>query len=344
MVELPLPPHVDLDRIADVRRLDYEARFREATEWARANDIPLAAQVGVRVCLLLVDVQNTFCTPGFELFVAGRSGSGALDDNRRLCAFVYRNLGAITQTVATMDTHQAFQIFHAPFLVDRDGRHPDPYTLVTPDDVTAGRWLVDRDAAEVLGISDARASEHLRTYVAALAAGERYDLTIWPFHAMLGGIGHALVSAIEEALFFHAIARRSQTRFELKGHDALTEHYSVFGPEVFRGTGGEPLAERNTRLVETLLEFDAVVVAGQAKSHCVAWTVEDLLRDAPEIATRLYLLEDCSSAVVVPAVDYTEDADAAFDRFAEAGANVVRSTEPMASWPGALGAWARLSS
>jgi len=33
---------------------------------------------------------------------------------------------------------------------------------------------------------------------------------------MLGGIGHALVSAVEEAVF-HAIARNSQTQFEIKG-------------------------------------------------------------------------------------------------------------------------------
>jgi nicotinamidase-related amidase len=82
-----------------------------------------------------------------------------------------------------------------------------------------------------------------------------------------------------------------------------------------------------------------VVVAGQAKSHCVAWTVEDLLRDerARErgLAEKLYLLEDCTSPVVVPGViDYTDEADAAFRRFAEQGAHLVRSTDPMGSWPG----------
>lgn len=331
--ELPLPPHVDLEGVGEVWRVDYEARFAEATAWAAQHGLDSAANEAMRVCLLLVDAQNTFCTPGFELFVAGRSGTGALEDSRRLCSFLYRNLGAITQTAVTLDTHQAFQIFHAPFLVDADGRHPDPYTLVTPENVASGRWHIDADAAEVAGL--ARAGEHLAAYVEALAAGGKYDLTIWPFHAMLGGIGHALVSAIEEALFFHSIARRSQTRFEIKGRNPLTEHYSVLGPEVLRGSRGEQLGERNTALIEFLLGFDAVIVAGQAKSHCVAWTVEDLLSDAPEIGSRLYLLEDCSSPVVVPGVvDYTEDADAAFARFAEAGAHVVRSTEPMSSWPG----------
>jgi nicotinamidase-related amidase len=335
--ELPLPPHVDLERTGEVRRVEYEARFHDALAWARDHGIRPAARDARRVCLLLVDVQNTFCTPGFELFVAGRSGTGALDDSRRLGAFVYRNLPAITQVVVTLDTHQAFQIFHAPFLVDDQGRHPDPYTLVTVDRVAAGRWHVDPDAAELLGVE--RADEHLRTYVEALASGEKYDLTIWPFHAMLGGIGHALVSMVEEAVFFHSIARRSQTRFEVKGRNPLTEHYSALGPEVLHGAHGEPLGERNTALVERLLSFDAIVVAGQAKSHCVAWTVGDLLRDAPEAAPRLYLLEDCSSPVVVPGVvDYTEDADAAYERFAEAGAHVVLSTDPISAWAGPFGA------
>jgi nicotinamidase-related amidase len=316
--------------------MDYEARFRDARAWAEEHQLSPAAHDERRVCLLAVDVQNTFCTPGFELFVAGRSGTGAVDDSGRLCAFLYRNLAAITEVVVTMDTHQAFQIFHTPFLVGPDGRHPDPYTLVTAEDLASGRWSVDQDAASTLGLRATEAAAHLRSYVEALAAGGKYELTVWPFHAMLGGVGHALVSALEEAFFFHSIARRAQTRFEIKGRHPLTEHYSVLGPEVREGPDGRPLGERNEALVQHLLEFDAVLVAGQAKSHCVAWTVADLLSDAPEIAPRLYLLEDCSSPVVVPgAVDYTDDAERAFAGFAEHGVHIVDSATPVGSLPAA---------
>jgi nicotinamidase-related amidase len=337
--ELPVPSHVDLDRVGEVWRVDYEARFREAQAWANGQGVKPAARDERRVCLLAVDLQNTFCTPGFELFVAGRSGTGGVEDSGRLCSFVYRNLAAITEIVATLDTHQAFQIFHASFLVDPDGRHPDPYTLVTEADVAEGRWSVDREVVEALGIDPDHGAAHLRAYVAALTAGGKYALTVWPFHAMLGGLGHALVSAVEEAFYFHAIARDAPTRFEIKGFAPLTEHYSVLGPEVLRGSRGEQLGERNTALVERLRGFDTVLVAGQAKSHCVAWTVADLLDDAPELAPRVYLLEDCTSPVVVPgAVDYTADADRAFAEFAERGAHVVRSTEPIAAWPGPIAA------
>ena len=122
---LPLPPHVRPERVGEVWKVEYEARFADAWSWAVEHDVrPSARDEDARVPARRRRA-NTFCTPGSELFVAGRSGTGARR-HRRLCDFVYRNLGRITQTVVTLDTHQAFQIFHAPFLVDADGRHPDP--------------------------------------------------------------------------------------------------------------------------------------------------------------------------------------------------------------------------
>ena len=71
----------------------------------------------------------------------------------------------------------------------------------------------------------------------------------------------------------------------------------------------------------------------------MAWTIDDLLeagtaREA-ELAPRVYLLEDCTSPVVVPGVvDYTDAADAAFERFADAGMHGVNSTAPIETWTG----------
>jgi nicotinamidase-related amidase len=316
---LPVPPHFDPARVGEVWRVAYEDRARDAEAWAEEHALAPADDDTPRICLVLVDCQNTFCTPGFELFVPG-----APDDVRRLCEFIYRNLGRITQLVPTLDTHQAIQIFHAAFLVDEQGRHPPPYTLVSADEVERGVWRAASPELE----------RYLLHYTRTLEAGGKYRLTVWPYHAMLGGLGHALVSAVEEAVFFHSVARRSAPDFHVKGQNPLTEHYSVLGPEVTTGPDGEQIEPRNTALVEQLSGFDAVVIAGQAKSHCVAWTIDDLLSDAQVLAHKVYLLEDCTSPVVVPGVvDYTEEANAAFRRFAEAGMHVVRSTEPLESWP-----------
>ena len=338
MAELPAPDFYRPERVGEVWRVPYEERAREALSWAEEQRIRPASDDTLRICLLAVDVQNTFCIPGFELFVGGRSGTGAVDDNRRLCEFVYRNLGAITQIVSSLDTHRALQIFHALWLVDEQGDHPEPYTLVSAEDVESGRWRVNPAVCTSLGIDPDYAERQLAHYTRALAAGGKYELTIWPYHALLGGIGHALVSAVEEAFFFHGLARETQPSFQVKGEERLTEHYSILGPEVTRGPDDEELGRRNVALVEELLAFDAVVVAGQAKSHCVAWTIDDLLAGDTEVhrlAERVYLLEDCTSPVVVPGVvDYTDEANAAFERFAAAGMHVVRSTDPLAEWPG----------
>lgn len=332
--ELPLPPHYDPDKVGRVWRVPYQERAEQAQAWARTHAILPAAQDGFKIALVVVDAQNTFCIPGYELFVAGRSGTGAVDDNRRLCAFIYHNLGAITQVFPTMDTHQAIQIFHSIFLVDERGGHPPPNTLVTVAQIEQGHFRFNPAVAPALGISAEFGQQHLLHYVRTLREGGRYQLTIWPYHAMLGGIGHALVPAVEEAIFFHGIARQSQPGFRIKGNHPLTEHYSALGPEVTTGPDGRTIAKKDEALIEKLLGFDAVVVAGQAKSHCVAWTVEDLL-EFPRLGTSVYLLCDCTSPVVVPGVvDYTEEADAAFHRFAQAGMRLVRSTDPIARWPG----------
>jgi len=336
--DLPIPAHFDPSRVGEVWAVPYEERAREAASWAARHRVGAASGDALQLCLLLVDVQNTFCVPSGELFVGGRSGTGAVDDCRRLCEWIYRNLGSITQIVPSLDTHHAMQIFHAAWLVDERGEHPPPYTLVSVEDVETGRWRANPLAAAALGIDRDYAQRHLVHYTRRLAERGKYDLTIWPYHAMLGGVGHALASAVEEAFFFHTIARDSQPDFQVKGDNPLTEHYSILGPEVTDGPDGERIAARNTALIDTLLSFDAVVVAGQAKSHCVAWTIDDLLTGDEErerLASKTYLLKDCTSPIVVPGgVDYTDQANDAFARYARAGMHVVRSTDPIADWPG----------
>jgi nicotinamidase-related amidase len=339
--ELPIPSHFNPDKVGDVWRVPYQQRAEEAEQWEKQHHLPPAASDRFRICLLPVDVQNTFCIPGFELYVGGRSGRGAVDDNLRLTQFIYRNLHRITEICPTLDTHQAMQIFHGIFLLNDRGEHPAPYTLISEDDITRGVWKFNPSIAKSLGITESHGQRYLQHYARRLKESGRYDLTVWPYHAMLGGIGYALVSSVEEAIFFHNMARYSQSHFEIKGNNPFTENYSVLGPEVLEDGERKPMARKNTALIQKLLQFDGVIIAGQAKSHCVAWTIDDLLRDIllrdKRLAEKVYLLEDCTSAVVVPGIiDYTDAADAAFRRFAEAGMHVVRSTDPMETWPGIM--------
>lgn len=338
--QLPIPGHFNPRQVGEVWRVLYQDRAAEAKTWAKNHNIQPAAQDKTRICLMAIDVQNTFCIPKFELFVGGRSGTGAVDDNVRLCEFIYRNLGVITSIAPTMDTHTAMQIFHPIFWINDAGEHPVPAaTMITLADVEKGLWKVNPAVAYSLaGGNYLLLQKYALYYVQKLSEDGKYPLTIWPYHSMLGGIGHALVSAVEEAIFFHNIARHSQTMFEIKGGNPLTENYSVLRPEVLQGPDGQAIAQKNTRFIKKLLDFDVVIIAGQAKSHCVAWTIDDLLTEImandPSLAKKVYLLEDCTSPVVVPGVvDFTDQADAAFQRFAQAGMKLVKSTQPIEDWP-----------
>jgi len=338
-IELPIPPHFDPDKVGKVWRVPYQERAEDARKWARQHKLNVISQDNFRICLLLIDVQNTFCIPEFELFIGGRSGNAAVDDNRRLCEFIYRNLNMITQICPTMDTHQTIQIFHSIFLVNEKGEYPAPFTLISPEDIDKGVWKFNPEVAQSLNIEETYGQKFLQHYTQKLKEGGKYDLTIWPYHAMLGGIGHALVSAVEEAVFFHSISRYALPDFQVKSSNPFTENYSALSPEVLEDAEGDQIAEKNTVFIEKLLNFDGVVIAGQAKSHCVAWTIDDLFNEIENTDKRLvekvYLLEDCTSPVVIPDVmDYTDHADAAFRRFSDAGMQIIRSTDPPENWPG----------
>ncbi|AHB89577.1 nicotinamidase PncA [Thermosynechococcus sp. NK55a] len=324
---LPIPDFFNPAKVAEVWRVPYQERAAQARQWAQHYQIPPASDDPQRTILLLTDVQNTFCLPEFELFVPG-----AVADNQRLCRFIYTHLAQISEIIVTLDTHTASQIFHPLFWVNPAGEHPLPLTTITLQDVEEGYWQPNPHLLSSLPLGDlASLQTYARHYVAQLAAKGRFPLTIWPYHSMLGGIGHALVSAVEEACFFHTVARQQQTRIELKGSHPLTENYSVLRPEVSHDPQGRPLGAVNRALIEHLLAGDRLIIAGQAKSHCVAWTVADLLREIQQrdaqLAQRVYLLEDCMSPVVVPGVvDFSEAANAAFAEFAAAGIHRISTS------------------
>ncbi len=162
--ELPLPPHFDPGKTGEVWRVNYQESAASAVQWATEHAMRPASQDSFRICLVAVDVQNTFCIPGFELYVAGRSGTGAVDDTRRLSEFIYKNLGVITQICPTMDTHHVMQIFHSIFLVNDKGEHPSPFTLISAKDVREGVWRFNPELCYSFGIDEEYGQRHLLNY------------------------------------------------------------------------------------------------------------------------------------------------------------------------------------
>lgn len=342
---LPLPSFYDP---VHADRFDYRAdpaRVLAAAEEFRSAHAILPAQADSKeVHLLWIDVQKDFCFPEGSLFVAGRSGRGAQDDNRRLTEFLYRNLAGISRVTATLDTHFPFQIFFPSFWCDSDGGPVSPFRTVSVDDLDSGRvqvrpavatWLCDGNLTWL--------HRQVRHYCQTLEERGKYQLYLWPHHCLLGSPGHSLAGVLEEARLFHGFVRQIQPELEIKGGHVLTENYSVLSPEVLSRHDGPALAGRNTHLIETLLRADRLIIAGQAASHCVKSTLDDLAEEIhaldPALARRVYVLTDCMSAVTVSdgsggfLEDFTPQTEAALDRFQGAGFHLVKSTDPLESWP-----------
>lgn len=314
-----------------------------ATEYRKAHAVKVAGSDKRNVHLLLIDVQKDFCFPEGSLYVGGRSGRGALDDNRRTAEFIYRNLDALTNITATMDTHFAFQIFFPSFWVDASGEPLTAFREITTSEIDSGAvkpnpavaaWLCHGNYTWLL--------KQVRHYCEELEKAGKYKLYLWPPHCILGSDGHALAGVIHEARMFHSFVRGAQSWVEVKGGNTLTENYSVMRPEVLTRHDGQALAQRNTAFLKTLLTADAVVIAGQAASHCVKSSIDDLLDEIVAqdraLARKIFILEDCMSSVTVPdgsggfAADFTPEAEKALARFRDAGMHVVKSTDAVSSW------------
>ena len=139
---LPIPQHFHPDRVGELCRTPYADLAIAAQTWANTHQLQPAATDTTRIGLLAIDVQNTFCLPDFELFVGGRSGTGAIDDTARLCRFVYQNLDRLTEIIPTLDTHTARQVFHPAFWCDPDGNPPAAMTTIMIEDIDANRWRI----------------------------------------------------------------------------------------------------------------------------------------------------------------------------------------------------------
>jgi nicotinamidase-related amidase len=148
---------------------------------------------------------------------------------------------------------------------------------------------------------------------------------------MIGGVGQALDPALFEAIHYHAVARRSQPVFLQKGMIPTTEHYSPFEPEVKVPT--HPHGSLNTTLLKLLETHERIYVAGEAKSHCVLEACASMVKHfdkRPDVIERIHFLEDCTSSVVAPGIDFEAVARRELDEFAKKGMQFTRSTAALA--------------
>lgn len=248
--------------------------------------------------LLVIDCQNDFVFddgtlaathPGEE----GKKGSlcvpGANRDAERLATFVRKYVDEIDDISVTYDSHHEVDISHPCFWVDSVGNNPSPFTIITPDDVRAGKWRTAK-----LGWNT-KALE----YLDRLASKGRYPHCIWPVHCVIGSWGHSLYPDFSDALRFWQRERFALPNEVTKGSNLFTEHFSAVMAEVSDPdvVGNDESVQFNTDFVNLLVDYDEVLVSGQALSHCVANTVRDVVNfiDPALVPKFTILLDTCSN-------------------------------------------------
>lgn len=309
------PAFYQPDRVGEFYRPDVAA----VTEAGRSAGVEPAGtdkrRISRRTLLLLVDPQVDFIHTDGSLSVPG-----AVEDTRRTIEWLYDHTGEVTTIAASFDTHTPMQIFYPGWWIAPDGSRPQPYTLITPQDVDSGRWQPTVE------------KEWSVRYVHQLDEQAKKVLTIWPYHTMLGTPGHAMTPALYEAVAYHAAARQTAPEFLVKGTIPKTEHYSMLEPEV--KVPEAPNGTLNMAFIELIAGYDRVYIAGQAKSHCVLETTRSLVNHfaetRPDIIRKWRVLMDCTSSVVHPEVDFEAIANQAYDEFAsDYGLELVTTTDPL---------------
>lgn len=256
----------------------------------------------IKTALVVIDNQNSFHPEG-ELEV-----KGADDDTKRLIDFMWNNIENITKIYVTLDTHSVFHIFMNIWWIDKEGKHPEPFTVITENDLKEEKWIPLYHKEESF----------------ECVKNLKKPLVIWPYHTEDGTEGYALERNFANLLYFYGTLRKSEIGFLRKGLSKTSERYGAFEPEY------NPKNEIEKELIEEIGSCDKIFFAGQAKSHCVLKTIQQFAENFnydKKIMSKIFILEDCMS--LIPG--FEEMTEKTFAMFKEKGMNIVRSSKIIGS-------------
>lgn len=273
-------PAIPKKMAASLRNMFAASRKTESKQDPFVYKIKLDSRPTKRA-LLLIDPQNDFIADFGSLKVPG-----AVKDSEIVAQAIVDHSNTISQIFTTMDTHQRFHIAHPLFWqnAQQHGTHPAPFSIVTAQDMADGTWDVTIPEFRAWSVK----------YLQELEKQNRFQLTIWPEHCLVGSKGHAVFDTLYNALLHWEADNLNAVNYVFKGNNALTEHYSCFRAEVPQPD--DVNTHINTRFIQELDVYDEILVAGQALSHCVNFSVRDL---ASQISTpsKIVVLVDGTSAI-----------------------------------------------
>lgn len=258
--------------------------------------------------LVIIDPQNDFMdSPNYHGSLAV---NGAYNDMLNIITKIKTN--PPEHIIVTLDTHAKMHIAHSLWWVDSDGNNPEPFTLITIEDVLSKKWKAAQPDMQ----------EHSINYVSQLEKQNKYELRIWPFHCIEFTQGHKVESNLAYTLEEWEYNTGKHVHYVNKGTNPKTEHYSVFKAEVI--ILEDENTKLNTSLINEINSYDIVSFAGEASSHCVAGSVLDYLDNVSEIdRLKVQVLADCMS----PVNGYEKTAEKFFQTIKDLGVNIIKVRE-----------------
>ncbi len=235
-----------------------------------------------RLQLLIIDPQNDFC----DLAAAALPVPGATADMQRLSQLIQAQGHLLDAIHVTLDTHQKLDIAHPSWWCNASGEAPPPFTQISIADIENGIWQARHPQQQAYSLA----------YVQALAQSGRYQLMVWPEHCLQGSWGQQVHDGLAKSLADWESDYGLKVNYIHKGYNPNTEHYSAIQAEV--PDPADPASQVDTAWIAMLARADTLLIAGQALSHCVASTIDDLPAQLGEsYLQKMWLLNDCSSPV-----------------------------------------------
>lgn len=258
------------------------------------------------IALLVIDAQNDFCDiPGATLPV-----TGAVADIERIAEFV-RKVNPNT-IFSSMDSHYSLDISHPEWWQDAKGNKVNPFTLITAEDIKNGKYVA---------VIDPKAS---LKYVEDLESNGEFKHFIWTEHCLIGTIGHNLHPTYFASLQEWSARNKKWVSFINKGVNPYTEHFGIFRANV---PNNDPTTQVNQNIFNTLNQHDTVVLVGEARTHCVVNSLKQMLEIAPQLASKLVVLEDCMSNVPGLPTDFYDYVNTLYNNAKQQGVRFAKSTD-----------------
>jgi nicotinamidase-related amidase len=260
-----------------------------------------------KIAFIGIDLQKDF----HDIAGAALPVGGAVKDTERMCILIDK-MNPLT-IFTSMDSHYSLDISHAAWWKKPNGTNVEPFTLISPEDVKNGTYTAVIDPTRSL------------KYLEDLKANGEFMHFIWPDHCLMGSDGYALLPMYLDTLNKWMHRRKKWVNFITKGVNPYTEHFGIFRANV--PDTSDPNTQVNQGIFQALNAHDELYLYGEARTHCVVNSLKQMLEIAPQLASKLYVVEDATSNVGGLPQDFYDHVDNLYKDAASKGVQFVKTTD-----------------